>query len=41
MIKLYTDEGWPNFSEKMVFCQPGHLLFLYGADVAPGRPMER
>lgn len=41
MIKLYTDDGWPNFSEKDGILSTGAPIILYGADVVPARPMER
>lgn len=40
MIKLYTDEGWPNFSEKDGILSTGAPIILYGAGVVPERPTE-
>ena len=41
MIKLYTDEGWPNFSEKDGILSTGASIIFIWADVVPARPTER
>lgn len=35
MIKLFTDEGWPNFSEDDGILSTGAPIILSGADAAP------
>lgn len=30
MIKLYTDDGWPNFPKRTAFCPLARLLFYMG-----------
>lgn len=40
MIKLFTDEGWPNFSEEDGILSTGAPIILFGAGAAPARRME-